>query len=62
MITTADMPPIKTNGDLWIVRQLEQVRQVAGLLGQLPAFRRGRMYFDFETDKVRVAQEGGAAC
>lgn len=26
------------------------------LRSKLPAFRRGRMYFDFETGKVRIAE------
>lgn len=53
---------IKANGDLWIVRELERVRLQRRLLGGLPAFRRGQIYYDFDAGKVRVAPvEGGAA-
>lgn len=56
------MNEIKTIGDLFIVAELERVRFLARVCGQLPAFRRGRMYLDFDTGKIRVAPiEGDAA-
>lgn len=44
----------------WIVAALAEVRECAAQ-GILPAFRRGRMYFDYDWNKVRIAQNGGAA-
>lgn len=41
------------NPDWRIVHELLLVRARAAK-GELPAFRRGRMYFDFNTGKVRV--------
>lgn len=62
-MTAAIRPEIKTNGDLWIVRELERVRMVQSLLGRLPAFRRGQMRFDFDAGKVCIAPiEGGVPC
>lgn len=65
-MTAATNHEIPTIGDLWIVAELERIRLVRSLLGELPAFRRGRMYFDFsvgKAGKVRIAPvEGGAAC
>lgn len=58
-----DLPPVnRANGaDLFIIAQLERIRVNADWR---PAFRRGRMYFDFDAGKIRVAPtpEHARAC
>lgn len=41
-----------TKGDPEIIQRL---REALGYRRQLPVFSRGRMYFDFDLGKVRVA-------
>lgn len=41
-------------GSGWIIRELAEVRRRAAQ-GELPAFRRRLMFFDFAVNKVRVA-------
>lgn len=61
-MTAAALPEIRTNGDEWIARELGRVRLQQRLLGELPAFRRGRLYFNYEAGKVCIAPvEGGDA-
>lgn len=63
MIAATTSTEIRTTGDPWIASQLERVRLLRRLLGDLPAFRRGQMYFDFDVNRVRVAPvKGGGAC
>lgn len=40
--------------DPYIIGSLAKVRWLRRLKGQLPAFRRGKMYFDFRLNKVRI--------
>jgi hypothetical protein len=59
---TVANPAIPSGCDLRIVGELDRVRQVREQLGELPAFRRGQMYFDFDLGKVRIGPaKGGAA-
>lgn len=48
-------PPINETRGAYgeIIRQLREVRKRAAR-GELPAFRRGRMEFDFDINKVRI--------
>jgi len=61
---TAPIPTGNTRGfcspDVRILSQLEDVRARARLV-PLPAFRRGRMFMDFATGKVRIGPAPGAA-
>ena len=61
-MTDPILPEIRREGDPWIAAELERVRLRRRLEGELPAFRRGQIYFDFDANKVRIASvEGGVA-
>jgi hypothetical protein len=59
----ATRPEIRRDGDPRIAAELEQVRRHESLLGVLPAFRRGRMFYDYNIDggMVRIAPGKGGA-
>lgn len=49
--------PINMKGD---VRLIEELQTVLLCARNLPAFRRGRMYFDYKANKVRIAPAPGS--
>lgn len=61
MTTASKDLAIRTDGDPWIVGELERVRLTKRLNGGLPAFDRGLMFFDFDAGKISVAPVKGGA-